>query len=247
MRQSFVGFLEESRRSSRRIESTKEDGEPAAEEDVHEAPWQTAADLGKLVLNVTAQTTAAPAPHEQMVMGAVIIWTVIISIISLVDMTQLARELIVGVCVNVNLLFFYGAPLSSIAQVLKERNSASIHIWTMVTNTANCCFWSAYGVALLDPIIYVPNGLGASLGFAQVVLVMLFPRNTQDEIENGTTEPSTQYEVPEKEGKIADVHDYLTSLDDSDVKPDDSNETPGCDEALEIILAQDESQICYDC
>ena len=117
----------------------------------------------------------------------------------------------------------------------------------MVTNTANCCFWSAYGVALLDPIIYVPNVLGALLGFAQVALVVLFPRNTQDEIENGTTEPSTQYEVPEKEGKIADVHDYLTSLDDSDVKPDDSNETPGCDEALEIILAQDESQICYDC
>jgi uncharacterized protein with PQ loop repeat len=241
MRRSFVGFLKEEprRRSSMMMESTKEGEEPAAED--------YAVDLEKLVLNVTAKKTKSPAPHEYMVMGAVIIWTVIFSIIALVDMTQRTRELIVGVCFNVNLLFFYGAPLSSIAQVLKERNSASIHIWTMVTNTANCCFWSAYGVALLDPIIYVPNVLGALLGFAQVALVVLFPRNTQDEIENGTTEPSTQYEVPEKEGKIADVHDYLTSLDDSDVKPDDSNETPGCDEALEIILAQDESQICYDC
>jgi hypothetical protein len=202
MRQSFVGFLEESRRSSRRIESTKEDGEPAAEEDVHEAPWQTAADLGKLVLNVTAQTTAAPAPHEKMVMGAVIIWTVIISIIALVNMTQLARELIVGVCVNVNLLFFYGAPLFSIAKVLKERNSASIHIWTMVTNTANGCFWTAYGFAVQDPFIYVPNGLGALLGFAQVILVVLFPRNTQDEIENGTTELTTQHDQSVNEDKI---------------------------------------------
>ena len=202
MRQSFVGFLEESRRSSRRIESTKEDGEPAAEEDVHEAPWQTAADLGKLVLNVTAQTTAAPAPHEKMVMGAVIIWTVIISIIALVNMTQLARELIVGVCVNVNLLFFYGAPLFSIAKVLKERNSASIYIWTMVTNTANGCFWTAYGFAVQDPFIYVPNGLGALLGFAQVILVVLFPRNTQDEIENGTTELTTQHDQSVNEDKI---------------------------------------------
>ena len=185
---------------------------------------------------MTAKKTRAPAPHEHMVMGAVIIWTVIFSIIALVDMTQRTRELIVGVCFNVNLLFFYGAPLSSIAQVLKERNSASIHIWTMVTNTANCCFWSAYGVALLDPIIYVPNGLGASLGFAQVVLVMLFPRNTQDEIENGTTELTTQHEQPAIEDKIADVHDYSTSQDDSDEKP--------CgDEGLEIIYAQDEYQI----
>ena len=202
MRQSFVGFLEESRRSSRRIESTKEDGEPAAEEDVHEAPWQTAADLGKLVLNVTAQTTAAPAPHEKMVMGAVIIWTVIISIIALVNMTQLARELIVGVCVNVNLLFFYGAPLFSIAKVLKERNSASIYIWTMVTNTANGCFWTAYGFAVQDPFIYVPNGLGALLGFAQVILVVLFPRKPQDDIENGTTELTTQHDQSVNEDKI---------------------------------------------
>ena len=202
----------------------KEGEEPAVERnmDIH-APRQSAVDLEKLVLTVTAQTTTmAPTSHEQMVIGNVIIWTVIISIISLVDMTQRTRELIVGVIANINQLFFYGAPLSTIAQVLKERNSASIHIWTMVTNTANCCFWASYGLALQDPIVYVASGLGALLSFVQIVLVISFPRKTQDEIENGTSKLTRQDEQSVKEDMVSDS---TRRLDDSNEISDNEEET----------------------
>lgn len=112
-----------------------------------------------------------------MVIGIVTIWTVLLSIIALVDFDARTRELIVGITVNINLFFFYGAPLSTIATVVKERNSASIHLWTMTTNTMNDAFWTANGIAVLYAFIYVPNGIGTLLlGVVQIVLIVLFPR-----------------------------------------------------------------------
>jgi solute carrier family 50 (sugar transporter) len=40
----------------------------------------------------------------------------------------------------------------------------------------NGVFWAAYGVAVLDPFIAVPNSIGAALGGVQIVLCVLFPR-----------------------------------------------------------------------
>jgi solute carrier family 50 (sugar transporter) len=80
------------------------------------------------------------------------------------------------VLVNLNLVFFYGSPLSTIFQVVRTRSSSSIHVPTMVTNTANGIFWCAFGVAVMDFFIAVPNGLGAVLGGLQCALCVLFPR-----------------------------------------------------------------------
>mmetsp|Transcript_789 Transcript_789/g.1110 ORF Transcript_789/g.1110 Transcript_789/m.1110 type:complete len:122 (+) Transcript_789:758-1123(+) len=77
--------------------------------------------------------------------------------------------------VNVNLCFFYGAPLSTIHQVLKTKDSSSIHRWTMLMNTANACFWTAFGFGIMDWFITVPNGLGAILGFIQMFLRLVVP------------------------------------------------------------------------
>lgn len=171
MRRSFVNFLESSRRSSNVQHST----EVIHQEHDHNA-WQKAKDLGKIVLQVTSQQTRAPAGQEKLVLGMVIIWLSVISAICFADWDTNTRQMVVGVIVNCNLLFFYGAPLSTILRVLKTRNSASIHIWTMVTNTLNGSFWTAYGLAVYDPFIWVSNGLGALLGVIQFFLCILFPR-----------------------------------------------------------------------
>lgn len=41
-------------------------------------------------------------------------------------------KLVIGVVVNINILFFYGAPLSRIFTVMKTRDSSSIHRMTMI-------------------------------------------------------------------------------------------------------------------
>jgi solute carrier family 50 protein (sugar transporter) len=140
-----------------------------------DATPKSAAEWGKILLDVTSQRTPAPAPHEKIVFAMTVMWVTCISIICLVpSITQRNRELIVASLVISNLVFFYGAPLSTIHTVLKDRNSSSIHVPTMITNTLNGTFWSIYGFAVSDMFIAIPNGLGALFGGIQIVLCVLF-------------------------------------------------------------------------
>lgn len=159
------------------------EGEEAAEENDQLSSSQTTSnndtkDWATIIWNVTSQTTPAPAPHETLVMVVVTIWLACLCLISFgqSSIDQEMREVIVGSVVNLNLVFFYGAPLSSIYKVLRTKDSSSIHFRTMITNTLNSSFWTAYGFAVQDFFIYVPNGLGSILGAIQLVLLLLYPR-----------------------------------------------------------------------
>ena len=116
-------------------------------------------------------------PHEVLVLLIVTGWIGVASFLVFAEhVPSTTKELIVGIVVNMNLVVFYGAPLSTIWKVLSTQSSASIHIPTMLTNTANGTFWFAYGAAITDYFIMVPNGLGALLGVVQIVLCVVFPR-----------------------------------------------------------------------
>lgn len=129
---------------------------------------------------IAAQKMVAPAPHETLVLANVVVWLAIAAIISFASpLSDQTRELIVGICVNLNLVVFYGSPLSTIFTVLKTHNSSTIHIRTMVTNTFNGTFWAVYGIAIQDWFIIVPNSLGALLGVVQIVLCLLFSRKPE--------------------------------------------------------------------
>ena len=143
-------------------------------------------ETGKEASSSSSTTRLSVQQYERMIMIMVIIWVACISVVAFGDeaFTAKTREYIIGIVVNLNLVFFYGAPLSTIFTVLKTKNSVSIHIWTMTTNTFNGTFWFAYGLAVLDPFIYVPNGLGSLLGVIQIILCMIFPRRNQEEKEN---------------------------------------------------------------
>ena len=106
-----------------------------------------ALDYAKIVWDVTAQNTKAPVAHEMIVLFMVSLWSIMISIVTLGSTTLSSKtcEYIVGVTVNANLVFFYGAPLSTILTVVKTRSSSSIHVPTMIWNTANGVFWAAFG------------------------------------------------------------------------------------------------------
>jgi solute carrier family 50 protein (sugar transporter) len=133
-------------------------------------------DYANIVWEVVAQKRLSPAPHEKVVMFMVTLWVATISLVTFTDsFSNSVKENIVGATVIGNLLFFYGAPLSTIATVLKSRSSRTIHVPTMITNTANGAFWCAYGIAVQDYLIGGPNGVGAFLGSIQIILCVLFP------------------------------------------------------------------------
>lgn len=115
--------------------------------------------------------------QEILFISMVTIWTALLFLLVFIPTTLQQKQLVVGIAANINLCFFYGAPLSTIYAVITTRSSATVHRQTMIMNTLNGMFWCAYGIYVADMIIAVPNGLGALLGFVQGFLCMVFPRN----------------------------------------------------------------------
>ena len=96
--------------------------------------------------------------HETRLLLIVLTWMLLLSVVTLKQMSNDRIHQVIGTAVNVNLVFFYGAPLSSMLTVIKTRNSASIHFWTMTMNTVNAFFWCVYSLAIQDYYILIPNG-----------------------------------------------------------------------------------------
>lgn len=149
-------------------------------------------------------------PQETTLLRVLVVWSFVLLWVGWLHPAGNAAHF-VGLVVNVNLVclltpiacllthalvthfdiqcqvFFYGAPLNTIRQVLSEKNSNSIHCPTMVLNWVNTSFWLVYGFARRDLIIMIPNGLGLLLGLSQGVLSLLYPRtgrNHEDELDN---------------------------------------------------------------
>jgi solute carrier family 50 (sugar transporter) len=157
---------------------------------------------------------SAPS-YDYYVMAMVILWATLIALVGFAkDWSLESKQWIVGISANINLLFFYGAPLSTIATVLQTRNTASIHVLTMITNTANGCFWAAYGFAIFDYLIFVPNGIGALLGFVQFALYITFPRKIIS-LENNN-EPECTKPSKDEEQAVFETSELTAPVDDSE-------------------------------
>jgi solute carrier family 50 protein (sugar transporter) len=134
-------------------------------------------DLAKIVWDVAALNTKAPVAHKTIIMFLTIVWTLLICIISLgLSFPASTKQLIVGVAVNLNLVFFYGAPLSTIFVVLRTSSCSTIHVASTNTMFFNGLFWGIFGFAVQDWFIAIPNLLGALLGALLICLYIVYPR-----------------------------------------------------------------------
>ena len=86
-------------------------------------------------------------PHERKVLWILFFWIAVGSAVAHVQsLTNYEREQIVGYVVNANLCFFYAAPLTTMVQVCRTRDAASIHVRTTAMTMLNSFFWLAYGL-----------------------------------------------------------------------------------------------------
>lgn len=158
------------------------------------------------ILQASPQSTTAPTRHENVVMLMCAIWTVIGTVLGMVDSMSLeSKVFLVGIVTNGILITFYGAPLSTIAQVLKEKSTASIHVPTMFLNTITSGFWCVYGVAINDYFIIGPNALGFVCGAIQIVLYMAFPRSPKAPSQGATERNDSDLSLPSLPGIEAQV------------------------------------------
>ena len=171
--------------------SCRQQQQQQQDEDEDDEEQGVVEDWATIIWDVTSQTTPARIPHEQLVMGMIVVWTVVVSSIGFYghyartsgtstttaeSTSSTIPQQVVGYVVNVNLVFFYGAPLSAIAHVVRTKQSDTVHVPTMLTNTCNSIFWTVYAVApqINDPFIYVPNGLGVVLGLIQGLVWVVY-------------------------------------------------------------------------
>lgn len=135
--------------------------------------------------NISVKNPIPTTSQECFMFLMITLWLVIFSIVSLAQFDSSIQRKVVGIAVNLNLMFFYGAPLSTIFEVVKSRNSSSIHFKTTTMNIMNTSFWIVYGFAVKDPYILVPNGIGLLLGMIQLLLCLFFVRTeTRHELLN---------------------------------------------------------------
>ena len=76
-------------------------------------------------------------------------------------------------------LVFSGSPLSTINDVIKTQDSASILGSITIVQVVNTSLWSAYGFAIKDRFLWGPNIIGLGLGLVQLVLKLIFPSSKQ--------------------------------------------------------------------
>jgi hypothetical protein len=82
---------------------------------------------------------------------------------------------------------YYVAPLSTVATVLRNRDSSSMYWPLSMMNVINGCLWGAYGLAILDWFIAIPNAVGAVFNVACLIMCFVFPNKSappKDGLEN---------------------------------------------------------------
>jgi len=80
-----------------------------------------------------------------------------------------------GLAGNLVCICMYASPLTTMGDVIRTRNSASILVPLTMTTLLNASLWTAYGLAIWDAYVFIPNGLGAVLAVAQLALTWAFP------------------------------------------------------------------------
>jgi solute carrier family 50 protein (sugar transporter) len=124
-------------------------------------------------------------PQELLLLRILFLWLVILVSVGWLGVTNGHEVATIGVLVNINLLFFYGAPLQTIKTVIAEGSSESIHRPLMRMNWLNTSFWVLYGYgARHDTVIYGPNAVGLLFGIIQGVLCCIYPAKVDVDIDS---------------------------------------------------------------
>ncbi|KAF8054899.1 APY5 [Scenedesmus sp. PABB004] len=99
----------------------------------------------------------------------------VLGVISAFVLSGNQAQLMWGFTCNAITIAYYGAPLSTVVQVIRSRSSASIYLPMCIANLVNTLLWIGYGFAVLDPFIYVPNAIGGVFAVVLCALCLIFP------------------------------------------------------------------------
>lgn len=88
------------------------------------------------------------------------------------NLTQ--QQMVIGICCDFFTILYYGAPLNTMAKVIRERDSSSLFPPLIVVNMVASSMWTVYGAAINNINVFLPNVIGASLAALQLILIVVF-------------------------------------------------------------------------
>ncbi|KAJ3264699.1 hypothetical protein HDU77_007715 [Chytriomyces hyalinus] len=121
------------------------------------------------------------APKSRLLTGALLIaFTTLIQIsAATIFISGISHDTAVtalGLVANVVLVSFYGSPLATCVQVVREKDSSSLEFLLAFATAINGILWTSYGFAINNYYVAVPNGVGVLFALAQLVLIRAYPR-----------------------------------------------------------------------
>lgn len=70
------------------------------------------------------------------------------------------RVTVVGaICVVIGSIM-YSAPMTVIAQVIRDKNVANMPLFLSASSLINSVVWTTYGILVEDVFVIIPNGMG---------------------------------------------------------------------------------------
>jgi len=152
-------------------------------------------------------------PQETNFFRIMVAWAILATYASWFTTDKQTASTLCGWAVNVNMVFFYGAPLHTIRSVVRTHDSSAIHRPTLSMSLINTSFWMLYGVARTNVVIVAPNAAGFLLGVAQSILCMYYPvrKGRLGAVENGTTRISAPSSIHDMTPQpiAQDVDDFV--------------------------------------
>lgn len=108
-------------------------------------------------------------------------WALISLLASQVTSDVDQQNNIIGTACMVFTIAYYGAPLSTMYQVISKRDASSLYPPLIIVNATASTMWFVYGFAINNINIYLPNVIGASLAFFQVLLIGIFYKGGKEQ------------------------------------------------------------------
>ncbi|KAL6543989.1 Bidirectional sugar transporter sweet7 [Orobanche gracilis] len=99
-------------------------------------------------------------------------------VLTLAHSTKLRSAIVGSICMVGNIMM-YASPLAAMKLVITTKSVEYMPFFLSLFSFLNGISWTAYALIRIDPFIAAPNGMGAVLGLAQLLLYATYYRSTR--------------------------------------------------------------------
>ncbi|GAA0141848.1 hypothetical protein LIER_02898 [Lithospermum erythrorhizon] len=99
-------------------------------------------------------------------------------VLTLAHTTKLRSNIVGSICMAGNIMM-YASPLSVMKLVITTKSVEFMPFFLSLASFANGISWTIYALIRIDPFIIAPNGIGALLGAAQLILYATYYKSTK--------------------------------------------------------------------